>query len=87
MTDEQKSTKKEFSSCCDGMDFAKMMQNMMNQGAEELDSNCAEMMQKMRDKESGCCDFDCSEMMARMTTMCGQPQAEKEETPEEVKEA
>jgi hypothetical protein len=46
----------------------------------------AEMMQKMRDQESGCCDFDCSEMMARMTTMCCQPQEEKEETPEEVRE-
>ena len=38
------------------------------------------MMQKMRDQKSGCCDFDCSEMMARMTTMCCQPQEEKEET-------
>jgi hypothetical protein len=44
------------------------------------------MMQKMMDQESGCCDFDCSEMMARMTTMCCQPQEEKEKTPEEVKE-
>ncbi len=62
MTDEQKNTREEFFNCCEGMDFA-------------------EMMQKMMDQESGCCDFDCSEMMARMTTMCCQPQEEKEETP------
>ncbi len=45
----------------------------------------AEMMRKMMEQEGGCHDFDYSEMMARMTTMCCQPQEEKEETPEEVK--
>ena len=44
----------------------------------------AEMMRKMMHQEGGCHGFDCSEMMARMTTMCCQPQEEKEETPEEV---
>ena len=86
MTDEQKNTREEFFNCCEGMDFAEMMRKMMDQegGCHGFDG--PEMMQKMMDKESGCCDFDCSEMMARMTTMCCQPQEEKEETPEEVKE-
>ena len=85
MADKRKNTKKEFPSCCEGMDFAEMMRNMLNQRGEELDSNCAEMMQKMMDQGSGCCDFDCSEMMARMRTMCCPPQKEKTETAEEVK--
>ena len=86
MTDEQKNIKKEFLNCCGGMDFAEMMRKMMSQHGEQLDSNCAEMMQKMMDQDSGCWDFDCSEMLARMTTVCCQPQQEKKETAEEVKE-
>jgi hypothetical protein len=82
MTDEQKNTREEFFNCCEGMDFAEMMQKMMSHREENHGFDGAEMMQKMMDKESGCCDFDCSEMMARMTTMCCQPQEEKEETPE-----
>jgi hypothetical protein len=74
MTDEQKSTKKEFRSCCEGMDFAKMMRKMMRQREENHGFDGPEMMQKMMDQESECCDFDCSEMMARMTTMCCQQQ-------------
>ena len=57
-----------------------MMRKMMDQEGGCHGFDCAEMMQKMMDQESGCCDFDCSEMMARMTTMCCQPQEEKEET-------
>ena len=86
MTNEQKNRKKKFRNFCEGMDFTEMMRNMMNQRGEGLDSHCAEMMKKMMDKDSGCCDFDCSEMMARMKTMCCQPQEEKEETAEPVKE-
>ena len=85
MADKRKNTGEEFFNCCESMPFAEMVRNMMNHQGAELDSNCAEMMQKMRDQESGCCDFDCSEMMARMTTMCCQPQEEKEETAEEAK--
>jgi len=82
MADKRKNTGEEFFNCCESIPFAELMQKMMNQRAEELDSKCAEMMQKMRSQESGRCDFDCSEMMARMTTMCCQPQEEKNETPE-----
>ncbi len=44
MTDEQKSTKKEFLSCCEGMDFAEMMQKMMDQESGCCDFDCSEMM-------------------------------------------
>jgi hypothetical protein len=86
MADKRKNTGEEFFNCCEGMPFAEMMRNMMDQEGGSHDFDCAEMMQKMRDQESGCYDFDCSEMMARMTTMCCQPKEEKEKTPEEVKE-
>jgi hypothetical protein len=86
MADKRKNIGEEFFNCCEGMPFAEMMRNMMDQEGGSHGFDCAEMMQKMRDQESGCYDFDCSEMMARMTTMCCQPKEEKEETPEEVKE-
>ena len=82
MADKRKRTPEEFFNCCEGMDFAEMMRNMMNRRGEELDSNCAEMMQKMRDQDSGCHGFNCAEMMQKMMTMhCGSGQ-EKEETTE-----
>jgi hypothetical protein len=86
MADKRKNTGEEFFNCCEGMPFAEMMRNMMDQEGGSHGFDCAEMMQKMRDQESGCYDFDCSEMMTRMTTMCCQPKEEKEKTPEEVKE-
>ena len=52
MTDEQKNTKEEFGSCCEGMPFAKMMQNMMEQQGECCGFDCSEMMQKMM---ANCC--------------------------------
>jgi hypothetical protein len=69
MTDKQRNTEKEFSSCCEGMPFANMMQKIMNQRGECHDFDCAEMMRKMMDKEEGCHDFDCAEMMRKMMTM------------------
>ena len=84
MNSERENTQAEFFNCCQDMDFAEMMRNMMNQRGEELDSHCVEMIQKMRAQESGCCDFDCSEMMQKMMTMCDRSGQEKEETTEKA---
>lgn len=50
MTDEQKDSKKQFQSCCDGMDFSGMMEAMMRQKEEMCGCGCMEMMKKMMEK-------------------------------------
>ena len=47
MKSQEKNTKEEFFNCCQGMDFAEMMQKMMEQERECRGFDCAEMMQKM----------------------------------------
>ena len=52
MTDEQKSNKEKFQNCCEGMDFAGMMEAMMSQKEELCGCGCIEMMKKMMPKSS-----------------------------------
>jgi uncharacterized protein YfeS len=47
MNAQQKNTKEESFNCCEGMDFAEMMQKMMDQESGCHGFDCAEMMQKM----------------------------------------
>ena len=53
MTDEQKNNKEQFQNCCEGMDFAGMMQTMTSQKEELCGCGCLEMMKKMMPKFSG----------------------------------
>ena len=47
MNSKQKNAKEQFFNCCEGMDFAKMMQKMMEQKSGCCDFDCAEMMERM----------------------------------------
>lgn len=87
MSDEQKNTKDQTLTCCEGMPFGEMMRKMMNQQGEGLNFNCTEIIQKMTNQGGGCCGFDSSEMMSQMSTVCCPPQDEKKETRKEGKEA
>ncbi|NIW13565.1 MAG: hypothetical protein GWN31_06455, partial [Candidatus Thorarchaeota archaeon] len=58
MSDEQKNTKDETLTCCEGMPFGEMMRKMMNQQGEGLNFNCTEIIQKMTSQGGGCCGFD-----------------------------
>ena len=53
MTGEQKNNKEQFQNCCEGMDFAGMMQAMMSQKEDLCGCGCLEMMKKMMPKFSG----------------------------------
>jgi hypothetical protein len=52
MTSEQKSNKEQFQNCCEGMDFAGMMEAMVSQQEELCGCGCLEMMKKMTPKSS-----------------------------------
>ena len=52
MTDQQKSNKEQFQNCCEGMDFAGMMEAMVSQQEELCGCGCLEMMKKMMAKSS-----------------------------------
>ncbi len=47
MADNQKSTPKEFESCCEGMPFTDMIRKMMEAKKAGHPFNCAAMMSKM----------------------------------------
>ena len=53
MTDKQRNKKEQFHSCCEGIDFAGMMEAMMSQQEELCGCGCLEMMNKMMAKSSG----------------------------------
>ena len=53
MTNKQKNNQEQFHSCCEGMDFAGMMESMMSQKEELCGCGCLEMMKKMMPKFSG----------------------------------
>ena len=47
MAEDQKSTQKEFQSCCEGMPIADLMRKMMEAKKSGAPSHCAEMMSRM----------------------------------------
>jgi hypothetical protein len=52
MTDKQKNNKQQSHSCCDGIDFAGMMETMMSYEEELCGCGCMEVMKKMAPKSS-----------------------------------
>jgi hypothetical protein len=52
MTDRQKIDKQHFHNCCEGTDFAGMMEAMMSQKEEFCGCGCMEIMKKMTPKSS-----------------------------------
>ena len=52
MTDKQKNNQEQFQNCCEGMDFAGMMESMMSKKEEPCGCGCMEMMKKMMAKLS-----------------------------------
>jgi hypothetical protein len=53
MAEEQKKTREEFQSCCQGMPFADMMRKMMAAKKSGSPFNCAEIMSQMMQRCSG----------------------------------
>ncbi len=47
MTDKQKNNQEQFQNCCEGMDFAGMMESMMSKKEEPCGCGCMAMMKKM----------------------------------------
>ena len=52
MTDKQKDNKQQSHSCCEGIDFAGMMEAMMSHKEELCGCGCMEVMKKMAPKSS-----------------------------------
>ncbi len=81
MTDKQKETKKEFSTCFEGTPMAEMMRKMRS--GQGVGSLCAEMMQKIAGRQESGSSFARSKMMEKMMTMCSGLEKEAEKTPKE----
>ena len=52
MTDKQKDNKQQSPNCCEGIDFAGMMEAMMSHKEELCGCGCMEVMKKMAPKSS-----------------------------------
>jgi len=80
--EETKENKKAFSTCMEGIPFAKMMEKM--KGQKGIGSLCAEMMKKVAEKKGEGGSFPCAEMMKSMTKgCCGNTEETKETRKEE----
>lgn len=81
MTEKNESTK-EFSTCCENIHFAEMMQKMM--GQQGVGSLCAEMMKKVSQKQGNGGSVRCAEMMQSMMKGCSGIKQESKEKKEEA---
>ena len=52
MTDKQRNNKEQFRNCCEGIDFAGIMEAMMSHKEELCGCGCMEVMKKMAPKSS-----------------------------------
>jgi hypothetical protein len=81
MTEKNESTK-EFSTCCENIHFAEMMQKIM--GQQGVGSLCAEMMKKVSQKQGNGGSVRCAEMMQSMMKGCSGIKQESKEKKEEA---